>query len=105
MALRAASVFENSIADDKGWYAELIRRTTIRIGGVRPPLFREIIAQELRELRAFRHVINHACDLRLDPEKLKLLIGYAATVTDQLDTMVEKFTDAVAREQGLELRA
>lgn len=103
MGLRTAKVFENSLDDDKGWHTELIRRLSIRIPGVRPPLFSEEIRQPLQELRAFRHVFVHAYDLSLDPDKLALVLKYGRVVVDRLSALVSAFVAAVAKEQGLEL--
>lgn len=87
----------------KGWHTELIRRLSIRIPGVRPPLFSEEIRQPLQELRAFRHVFVHAYDLSLDPDKLALVLKYGRMVVDRLSALVSAFVAAVATEQGLEL--
>ena len=96
MSLRIAKAFENNIDDEKGWHADLIRRMTISISGVRPALFPQELAQELHELRMFRHVFNHAYDLRLDPDKLRLLLKYAGTVTPQLASRARQFVEGVA---------
>lgn len=102
MALRVAKVFENAVDDEKGWHTELIRRLSIRISGVRPPLFSEDLRQPLHELRAFRHVFVHAYDLELDPEKLALVLKYGRLVADALPKLVVKFVLAVASEQGMD---
>ena len=103
MGLRVAKAFENSLDDDKGWRTELIRRLSIRIPSVRPALFSEDIRQPLQELRAFRHVFVHACDLGIDPDKLALILKYGRTVADRLPALVTAFVATVAKDQGLEL--
>jgi len=102
MALRVAKVFENNVDDERGWHTELIRRLSIRIEGVRPPLFTEVLRQPLQELRAFRHVFVHAYDLTIDPEKLGLILKYAHVVRERIPDLVLAFVAAVADEQGLE---
>jgi hypothetical protein len=102
MALRAAKIFENNIDDDRGWHTELIRRLSIRIEGVRPPLFTDQVRQPLQELRAFRHVFVHAYDLTLDPEKLELILKYAHVVREWIPGLVSAFVASVADEQGLD---
>jgi hypothetical protein len=102
LALRVARVFENNIDDQRGWHTELIRRLSIRIEGVRPPLFTDPLRQPLQELRGFRHVFVHAYDLTVDPEKLGLILKYAHVVRDQIPDLVSAFVAAVADEQGLE---
>lgn len=101
MAQRVARLFENSIDDDRGWHAELIRRMTIEIRGVRPALFPEELAYPLRELRAFRHVVTHAYDLTLDPDKLRLLLKYADQVVRELQGVAGEFIQRVATMHGL----
>lgn len=101
MGTRVARAFENQIQDDKGWHAELIRRLSIPIPGVRPALFAETLRQPLRELRAFRHVFTHAYDLQLDREKLALLLKYADQVTSELEGLARRFVELVARQEGL----
>ncbi len=88
--------------DDKGWHTGLIGRLSIRIPGVRPPLFSEEIRQPLQELRAFRHVFVHAYDSSVDPDKLALVLKYGRVVVDRLSALVSAFVAAVAKEQGLE---
>jgi hypothetical protein len=102
MALRVARVFENNVDDERGWHTELIRRLSIRIEGVRPPLFTDELRQPLQELRAFRHVFVHAYDLTIDPEKLGLILKYAHVVRERIPALVSAFVAAVADEQGLE---
>jgi hypothetical protein len=103
MSLRIAKAFENNIDDEKGWHVELIRRMTIAISGVRPALFPIDLQQPLHDLRAFRHVFNHAYDLRLDPDKLRLILKYAREVTPRLPSLVRNFVDGVATMHGLAL--
>lgn len=102
MALRVAKAFENSVDDERGWHTELIRRLSIRIEGVRPPLFAGELRQPLHELRAFRHVFVHAYDLTVDREKLMLILKYGQFVRDRLPVSVSTFLAAVADEQGID---
>lgn len=101
MALRVAKAFENHVDDERGWHTELIRRLSIRIEGVRPPLFPDDLRQPLQELRGFRHVFVHAYDLSIDPEKLALILKYARAVRDRLVDVVATFVRAVADEQDI----
>lgn len=104
MGLRIAKAFENNIDDEQGWHAALLKRLALRIEGVRPALIPPELKLPLTELKAFRHVIVHAYELELDPEKLKLLLGYAERVAAQLEPMTKRFVEAVAAEQGLSAR-
>jgi hypothetical protein len=101
--LRAAKAFENSIDDEKGWHGALLARLTISIPGVRPALIPESLKMPLSEMRGFRHVFVDAYDLRLDPEKLILLLKYARNVSEEFPALVGKFVLSVAAEQKIEL--
>ena len=102
MALRVAKVFENNVDDERGWHSELIRRLSIRIEGVRPPLFTAELRPPLQELSAFRHLFVHAYDLTIDPERLRLVLKHADVVRERIPGLVSVFVAAVADEQGLE---
>ena len=90
LALRIAKAFENNIDDEHGWHMELIRRLTIAIPEVRPPLFSLELASDLQELRGFRHVVRHAYDLVLKKDKVTALLDaaerVAVTTPDACDT-------------------
>ena len=101
MPLRVAKAFENNIDDERGWHAELIRRMTLEIPGIRPALWPESLAHPLRELRAFRHVFTHAYDLVLDPDKLRLLLKYSGNVAPEISQLTQRFVQAVAAMHGL----
>jgi len=70
LALRVAKAFENNIDDEHGWLMELIRRLSIDIPGVRPPVLSSELVSDLQELRGFRHVVRHAYELTLKKEKI-----------------------------------
>ncbi|MBX3744335.1 MAG: hypothetical protein KF833_03420 [Verrucomicrobiae bacterium] len=96
MALRVAKRFENAIDDPSRWHAELIRRVTLEIPGVRPALLPRDIEGPLADLRGFRHVFTHAYDLVLRRDRLKLLRGDGDRVAARLRTEVLRFVEAVA---------
>jgi hypothetical protein len=102
MGLRVAKAFENSVEDDKGWHGALLNRLSIRIAGVRPAFLPQDLKPPLSELKGFRHVFVHAYDLRLDPDKLSLLLKYAGQVAEQIVGLVEAFVCQVALEQEIE---
>lgn len=101
--LRVAKAFENSIDDEKGWHGALLNRLSIQIEGVRPALIPVELKLPLSELKSFRHVVVHAYDLQLDPDKLALVLKYARQVADRLPALVEDFVRSVAREQQIEI--
>lgn len=103
MALRVAKAFENSIDDEKGWHGALLTRLSIPIPGVRPALLPPELKLGLSELKGFRHVVVHAYELELDPEKLALLLKYARQTAERLPGLVDTFVLQVAREQQIDL--
>ncbi len=101
--LRVAKAFENSIDDEKGWHSGLINRLAITVPGVRPAVLPSEIKLPLHELRGFRHVVVHAYELELDPDKLKLILKYARQIQEQWTDIVSVFIRRVAQDQGIEL--
>lgn len=101
MALRVAKAFENNIDDEKGWHAELIRRMTLTLPGIRPALLTAEMARCLQHLRGFRHIFTHAYDLDLDPAQLALQIGYMDIVRRELPLAARRFVDGVAAMHSL----
>lgn len=91
MALRAARRFENHIDDDRSWHAEIIRRMSLEIPGVRPRLFPLDLCDDIQELRSFRHVVVHAYDLTLRADKMQIVLTAAQTVQGALPKAVEGF--------------
>ena len=101
LARRVANAFENHIDERGGWHAELIRRMTLDIGGVRPALFPREFVAPLQELRGFRHVFTHAYDLETDPEKLRLVLSKAGEVTPKLESECARFIAEAAAMHSL----
>ena len=97
MALRVAGAFENDVTEDGGWHAELLRRVSIDIPGVRPSLFPKSARPALRDLRGFRHVITHAYDLELDRKRIELVLKSACLIAKDISDWVESFITAAAQ--------
>jgi len=70
---RIAEVFGNHISDRAGWHADLLRRMTLDIEGLRPRLLSESAYDALDELRRFRHIFRNAYRLHLDADRLALV--------------------------------
>jgi len=100
MALRVARRFENHIDDDRSWHAEIIRRMSLEIPGVRPRLFPLTLCDHIQELRSFRHVVVHAYDLTLRADKMQVVLRAAQTTRASLPEVVETFL--VTLESGLQ---
>ena len=103
MGQRVVKSFENHIEDRQSWHAELIRRLSIRVPGVRPALYPAEMLPALQSLRGFRHVVTHAYDLSLDRDQQTLVVRQAEMVTRLLPQRVEVFIAEIAQEQGWQL--
>lgn len=95
-ALRIAKAFENQIDDEGGWHAELMRRLTLDIPGVRPAVFERADFLHLRELRGFRHLVVHAYDLTLEAERLARLLTHVTAIFEVVPVRFAAFFDQVA---------
>ena len=96
---RVAETFENQVADKSQWHAQLLRRMTLDVPGMRPHLIDGDTYECLDELRRFRHVFRSAYTINLDRERLGLVINRARRLRDlypgQL-TRFQEFLDQVA---------
>lgn len=97
-ALRVAKAFENAIGDDAGGHAEVMRRLTLDLPGIRPAVFQPEDLQHLRELRSFRHIIVHAYELKLDSERMRRLLAHGEAVFGPLNERYQKFFESIARQ-------
>ncbi|MDW8234320.1 MAG: hypothetical protein RMJ54_16180 [Roseiflexaceae bacterium] len=100
---RVAEVFENHISDKGGWHAELLRRMTLDIEGVRPRLLSDQAYDSLDELRRFRHLFRSAYRMRLDAERLALVYRKAQALEHVYRADIERFLaflDTLAQVEG-----
>lgn len=83
-----AKFFENSIDDTSRYHIELLKRMTLDIEGVRPPLISRELCSALDELRAFRHVFRHAYSYEIDTQKIGLLL-------EKFEYIAEKYQEDI----------
>lgn len=88
---RVAEVFGNQIADRAGWHADLLRRMTLDIEGLRPRLLSAQAHDSLDELRRFRHVFRSAYRLRLDADRLALVYRKARALEQVYRVDIQQF--------------
>jgi len=88
---RVAEVFENQISDRASWHADLLRRMTLDVEGLRPRLLGYEAYDSLDELRRFRHLFRSAYRLRLDAERLELVHKKARALKQIYRDDVERF--------------
>ena len=95
MGLRVAKAFENHIDDERGWHSQLVHRLGLVVPGIRPALYSSEVATALHDVRGFRHVVTHAYDLELDPERISIVLRHAEKVASLLPGLVEAFFNGV----------
>lgn len=96
--VRLAKAFENQIDDEGGWHAELMRRLTLDIPGIRPAVFTTDDLLYLRELRGFRHLVVHAYELLLDGGRVGKLVDDAKKISEFIPARFGAFFDGVMRD-------
>lgn len=69
-----AANFENNIEDMVKYHTELLKRMTLTIEGVRPPLLSNEIFVLLDNLRSFRHFFRHAYSYEMDERKVRIVM-------------------------------
>lgn len=88
---RIADVFGNHISDRAAWHADLLRRMTLDIEGVRPHLLSAQAYDSLDELRRFRHVFRSAYRLQLDADRLALVHRKARALEQVYKADIQQF--------------
>lgn len=77
MFVRIAEQFGNHIQDRARWHSELLRRMTLDVRPIRPPVIGQQSYQALNELRNFRHLFRNAYLLEFDTRRLALVWDFA----------------------------
>ncbi len=67
---RVARVFGNGISDQSGWHADLLRRMSLDIEGIRPHVISREAYLALDELRRFRHLFRSGYRLHFEAGRL-----------------------------------
>jgi len=88
-----ADNFENTIEDKARYHIELLRRMSIPIEGIRPPLLTEDATRFFDELRSFRHLFRHAYSYEIDPRKLKIVLEDVQKLKNIYKNLVPKFIE------------
>ena len=104
MLERICEAFENQFEKRGDYHEKLIQRLGLRLEGIRPAFIPGGRANEVRELKGFRHVVRHAYDLVLRADRLAELVAVAARLADDLPEWCEDFVTNVRAEQHWEPR-
>ena len=86
-----AETFENHIQDKSRYHVEILKRMTLAIEGVRPPLLSPESFALLDNLRSFRHLFRHAYSYELDERKMRIVLEDASKLSDAYRRDVDAF--------------
>jgi hypothetical protein len=88
-----AALFGNQIADQDQWHTQLLRRMTLDVPGVRPPVISRELYESLDELRRFRHLFRNAYVLIFDPDRLAIVLKHARYIEPLYQRDIERFLE------------
>ena len=87
---RVSRFFENDLPPS-ACHRELVERMTIEIEGLRPRLLDRSLAQDIHELRAFRHVFRNIYGTRLNPDRICMVQNRVPTTLAAFRSAHERF--------------
>ncbi|MFP4430993.1 MAG: hypothetical protein ACLFPV_07070 [Spirochaetaceae bacterium] len=99
--LRVAKHFENNL-DNASWHRELVDRMRIEVPGIRPALISPEFAEDLDELRRFRHRFRNTYKSRLRADRVREVSESAVSVAERFDEFHTRFIDWIRRLQEAE---
>lgn len=94
--------FENHFEKRGDFHEKLIQRLALQLEGIRPAFIPKDRISEVRELKGFRHVMRHAYDLSLRPDRLAELAQIGERLAAELPIWCTEFGKRVRKEQGWE---
>jgi Rad3-related DNA helicase len=100
MLERVCDAFENHFEKRGDYHERLLQRLALDLEGIRPALIPPDRLGDLRELKGFRHLVRHAYDLTLRPDRLAELVVIARQVTTELPQWCTEFEGKVCLQQG-----
>lgn len=86
-----AEAFENTLDDRERWHSQLLQRMLLDLSPVRPAVIDEPAYDKLDELLRFRHLFRSAYGVRLDPERLALVLRKARELRSLYRPRIEQF--------------
>jgi hypothetical protein len=89
---RIAVTFENRL-DPARWHAQLLRRMSLDLPGIRPAVIDAESRERLEELRAFRHFFRHSYSVRLRPRRLTGVLETYDEVAPVVAADLKRFLD------------
>ena len=100
MLERICMSFENQFEKRGDYHERLLYRLALALPGLRPAFLPQEALPDLREVKGFRHVVRHAYDLVLQPDRLQAIVERCRRLAQQLPQWRERFVAEVRREQG-----
>lgn len=97
---RICDGFENHFEKRGDYHERLLQRLALNLEGIRPAFIPSDRIAELRDLKGFRHLMRHAYDLTLRPDRLKGLAALAEQLAQELPLWCREFGEKVRLEQG-----
>ncbi|MEW5958066.1 MAG: hypothetical protein AB1801_10105 [Chloroflexota bacterium] len=94
-----AAVFENSVDEVGRWHAQLLERMRLEVMPLRPAVIDDPAYEALDELRRFRHMFRHAYSVKLEPQRLQLVMDKALALKAIYPDQVGQFIDFLERLQ------
>lgn len=88
-----AAVFENSVDDVGQWHTRLLERMRLDVMPLRPTVIDDEAYDALDELRRFRHLFRHAYSVKLDSERLQLVVDKALVLKSIYAQQLDRFLD------------
>ncbi|MFQ5722547.1 MAG: hypothetical protein ACE5GI_08645 [Candidatus Aminicenantales bacterium] len=90
-----ADFFDNTVEESGGYHAELVRRMSIFIKGIRPALLSDEAYRLLDSLRAFRHFFRHAYNYEIELRKVKIVLDDALRLKEIYPGLVKDFLERI----------
>ena len=103
MLERICDEFENHFDKRGDYHEKLLQRLSLSLEGFRPHFIPPEALNGLRELKGFRHLVRHAYDLTLRPDRLAELSDLADEIAGELQSWCIAFGKKVSSEQGWEV--
>lgn len=90
---RIAANFGNHVDNSTQWHTLLLKRMTLEIAEIRPPVISQEMFGYLDELRRFRHLFRNAYVLHFDLDRLRLVLRDAWQLQKIYQTELNAFLD------------
>jgi uncharacterized protein YutE (UPF0331/DUF86 family) len=87
-----AKTFENHL-DPSSWYRQILKRMRLDLSPVRPAVIDEEAYEKLDELVRFRHLFRTGYGIRLDSQRLQLVVQKALELRSIYPQQIARFMD------------